>query len=465
MNPVIVIPTYIASRRQKENPSLMATYDHATPISGQGELGRCLESIEKAQGNVPVIILVASDRSVEKQAADKVQAVASRYPGVQSLVIGAPEQALVHQRMEQLGLTEYNEGIGLVRYSAIRNLGLVVATVFGFDAVVFVDDDEIIEDPDFMKKAVYGLGKLTKKGIPIVAKTGYFLDKNGSYKAPEKARWYDHFWDQSKRFNEWITSAMEGPRLSRANSVCGGCLALHKEAFSRLAFDPWITRGEDLDYLLSLRMYGSELWFDNKWCVRHLPPKTTSEGMRFHQDIYRWLYEMRKLEYSRTQIDLLQVKPASLNPYPGPFLDHGVRRRISWTARLRSLARPDHRAYFKAASAAKREADSYAASNCSKYFEFQYVWPELMARMENDALLRTMLVQSTALRRGIDLSAQLPLAQATEEAEAAAAGAAGVAADGASNAQETAGSAGAGGFVSVSYDPGLTCEIRLNMED
>ena len=465
MNPVIVIPTYIASRRQKENPSLMATYDHATPISGQGELGRCLESIEKAQGNVPVIILVASDRSVEKQAADKVQAVASKYPGVQSLVIGAPEQALVHQRMEQLGLTEYNEGIGLVGYSAIRNLGLVVATVFGFDAVVFVDDDEIIEDSDFMKKAVYGLGKLTKKGIPIVAKTGYFLDKNGSYKAPEKARWYDRFWDQSKRFNEWITSAMEGPRLSRANSVCGGCLALHKEAFSRLAFDPWITRGEDLDYLLNLRMYGSELWFDNKWCVRHLPPKTTSEGLRFHQDIYRWLYEMRKLEYSRTQIDLLQVKPASLNPYPGPFLDHGVRRRISWTARLRSLARPDHRAYFKAASAAKREADAYAASNCSKYFEFQYVWPELMARMENDALLRTMLVQSTALRRGIDLSAQLPLAQATEEAEAAAAGVSGVDTNGGSNAQGTAGSTGAGGFVPVSYDPGLTCEIRLNMED
>ena len=168
MNPVIVIPTYIASRRQKENPSLMATYDHATPISGQGELGRCLESIEKAQGNVPVIILVASDRSVEKQAADKVQAVASKYPGVQSLVIGAPEQALVHQRMEQLGLTEYNEGIGLVGYSAIRNLGLVVATVFGFDAVVFVDDDEIIEDPDFMKKAVYGLGELAHVRFGVV---------------------------------------------------------------------------------------------------------------------------------------------------------------------------------------------------------------------------------------------------------------------------------------------------------
>lgn len=472
MNPVIIIPTYISSRRQKENASLMATYDHATPVSSQGELPRCLASIQEAQGNIPVIILVACDRAVEKQAADKVQAIASKFPQIQSLVIGAPEQALVHQRMEQLGLDQHIEGVGLVGYSAIRNLGLVVATVFGFDAAVFVDDDEVVEDPEFMKKAVYGLGKLTKKGIPIVAKTGYFLDKNGSFKASEKHPWYDHFWDQNKLFNQWITAAMEGPRLSRASSVCGGCLALHKQAFSRLAFDPWITRGEDLDYLLNLRMYGSELWFDNKWCVRHLPPKTTSEGTRFRQDIYRWLYEMRKLEYSRTQIDLLQVKPASLNPYPGPFLDHGVRRRISWTARLRGLARPDHGAYFKAAKTAKREADTYAAQNCAKYFEFQYVWPELMARLENDALLRTMLVQSTALRRGIDLSAQLPLAQMDVDAANEATGAVvgGVSAGeagnrSAANANFATDAAAAAGLVPQSYDPGLTSEIRLNMED
>ena len=77
--------------------------------------------------------------------------------------------------------------------------------------------------------------------------------------------------------------------------------------------------------------------------------------------------------------------------------------------------------------------------------------------MENDALLRTMLVQSTALRRGIDLSAQLPIAQAAEEAGAAATGVAAAAG--------AAGAADAGDLVPVSYDPGLTCEIRLNMED
>ncbi|MFR4804226.1 MAG: hypothetical protein ACLT98_13460 [Eggerthellaceae bacterium] len=34
------------------------------------------------------------------------------------------------------------------------------------------------------------------------------------------------------------------------------------------------------------------------------PSSKPSEGTRFRQDIFRWLYEYRKMEYSRTQIDL-----------------------------------------------------------------------------------------------------------------------------------------------------------------
>ena len=489
MNPVIIIPTYVSSRRKKENTSLMATYDHTTPLTEEGELPRCLESIQQAQGNIPVIVLVASNQTIDKQAADKVQAIASRFNGVQSLVIGAPELSLVHQRMEQLGLSAYQDCVSLAGYSALRNLGLVIANIFGFDAAVFVDDDEVIEDEEFLKKAVYGLGKLTKKGIPIIAKTGFFLDANDSFLAAGKTRWYDKSWDQKTWFNEWISRAMKGPRLSRANSVCGGCFALHKQAFDRLAFDPWITRGEDLDYLLNLRMYGSEVWFDNQWNVRHLPPKTTSEGTRFRQDVYRWLYEVRKLEYSRTQIDLLQLKPSALEPYPGPFLNHNARRRLARTARFRALACADKAAYTSAARAARNSAEVYASSNCTRYFEFQHVWPELMTCIENDAMLRSTIVQSSALRRGIDLSAQLPLAQESEQVAGAGAGGGatlgagvgatlGAGADGALDATMGAGgvndAAAKGGTAPmpvthglspVGYDPGLTSEIRLNMED
>ena len=378
---------------------MTTTYDHMTPVSQSGELPRLLASLQKVRGIGQIVVLVVSEPSIEIQAAEKIQSVVSNYPSLSTVVIGAPELALIQQRMEQLGLGKLSKEIGLSGYGAVRNLGLVVADVLGFDAAVFLDDDEVVDDADFLQKAMYGLGKLTKKGIPILAKTGFYFNSEGSYLSKSQDKWYNHFWQQGKAFNKWIEKAMRGPRLSRSNHVCGGCLALHKEAFKRLSFDPWIARGEDLDYMLDLRMYGSDIWFDNKWSLRHLPPETESEGTRFRQDIFRWLYEFRKMENSRTQIDLMQVKPSSLEPYPGPFLEPGITKRIRMTAFLRSLARPDKRAYRKAAKAATGEATTYAQRNCSKYFEFQFVWPELMARMENDQILRTALIKSAAQRQ------------------------------------------------------------------
>ena len=336
MNPVIVIPTFVSARRRKEGGSVLTTYDHATPISQPGELPRLLASLQKVRGAGQIIVLVVSEPSIENQAAEKVQSVVSRFPSLNTVVIGAPELALIQQRMEQLGLGELQKEIGLSGYGAVRNLGLVMADVLGFDSVVFLDDDEVVDDADFLQKAMYGLGKLTKKGIPILAKTGFYFNSEGSYLSKSQDKWYNHFWQQGKAFNKWISKAMRGPRLSRSNHTCGGCLALHKEAFKRLSFDPWIARGEDLDYMLDLRMYGSDIWFDNQWSLRHLPPETESEGTRFRQDIFRWLYEYRKMEYSRTQIDLLQVKPSSLEPYPGPFLEPGITKRIRLTAFLRA---------------------------------------------------------------------------------------------------------------------------------
>lgn len=431
MNPAIIIPTFHAGRPRKSGPNAISTYDHPTPLSKNGELPRCLQSLLKVRGIGAVIILVSAEPAIEQQASEKVQRIASQYPSLNTIVIGAPEHMLIQQRMEQLGLSKMSKEIGLVGYSAVRNLGLVVANVLGFDSVVFLDDDEVVDDANFLQNAVYGLGKLTPKGIPILAKTGYYYNSEGSYLSKSQDRWYNHFWQQGKAFNRWIEKAMRGPRLSRSNHVCGGCLALHKEAFKRLSFDPWIMRGEDLDYMLNLRMYGSDIWFDNKWSLRHLPPSTANEGVRFRQDIYRWLYEYRKMEYSRTQIDLLQVKPASLEPYPGPFLEPGIERRIRLTAWLRSLARPDKREYRQAAKAAKTDAAVYAQRNCSKYFEFQFVWPELMARMENDQILQTALLQSVvrAVAGGADV-------QSVARAMAAA-----------------------------GIDPGSTGEIRLNLAE
>ncbi len=113
-----------------------------------------------------------------------------------------------------------------------------------------------------------------------------------------------------------MKKALSGTRISRSNYVCGGLVALHARAFTRVAFDPFITRGEGSDYLFNMRMFGYDVWFDNEWVVRHLPPESEKRSPRFMQDVYRWYYERAKLTFAAHQQELVPVTAASLMPYP-----------------------------------------------------------------------------------------------------------------------------------------------------
>ncbi len=445
MNPAIIIPVFYTIPRGKRSVA-SSLYDHPTPLNEKGTLERCLKSLQKVRGLGQIILLIAVEGDVAEEAAARVKSITDRFPQMHILTIAQEEEDIIQRRFEQLGFGAQTDRIGLQGYSAIRNLGLVVAQVLGFDSVVFLDDDEVIDDVEFLEKAMYGLGKLTKKGIPILAKSGFYYNDEGTYYSKSQNRWYNRYWQQGRAFNNWITKAMAGPRLSRSNHVCGGCLALHRETYRRLSFDPWIMRGEDLDYLLSLRMYGSDIWFDNQWSLTHLPPKDKNEGHRFYRDIFRWIYEYYKIEFTRAQIDLMRIKPSSLMPYPGPFLEPGITKRIKRTAFLRSIARPDKKAYREGARAATREATDYAHVNCMKYFEFQYIWGDIMARMESDTGLRQALVQAAIARQAgekivvepaVSFSAQFSRVKAQEQEEVA----------------------------RSNVDPGLTSEIRLNVKD
>lgn len=126
----------VSTRSQREGGSIITTYDHPTPLSQEGELPRCLESLTKVEGIGQIIVLVAAEPSIAHKAAQKTQAIAARFPELHIAVIGAAEAGLVQQRMEQLGLGKLTREVGLSGYGAVRNLGLVVACALGFDAVV-----------------------------------------------------------------------------------------------------------------------------------------------------------------------------------------------------------------------------------------------------------------------------------------------------------------------------------------
>ncbi len=396
MNPVIVIPTYWAEDDSPSEIGEVGTYDHATPITKPvPELETCLDSLEQVRGVLRVVVLLVAPPSCVESARARVNGICAMHPNLNPLIIGNREAKAIENAIHVVAPKMEGETVSLRGYGAIRNMGLVVAAILGHDVVVFMDDDEVALDENFLIDAVYGLGLLTRQDLPIAAKTGYFFDRNDSCYADESTtRWCDRYWTKKSEFNEWMERAQGATRISRSNYVCGGCFAVYADAFCHVAFDPYITRGEDLDYLFNLRMNGLDVWFDNQWAVRHLPPKTPSYASRFMQDVYRWTYEVEKIDVVNHRIGLRRVTADSLQPYPAPWISPGVHKRIFLTSLLRAIAGPERSEYFHVWSRSRKEARVWARRVNQSYLAFQTYWPGMMSALWNNEPLADSIVST-----------------------------------------------------------------------
>lgn len=391
MRPAIVIPTYWAGTHAETlSPG---AYDHSTDLYADSpELDRCLASLEKVRDVPRIVLLVVCPLSATRDVRHRVDRIVAAHPALDIVVVTNHEASRIMDRVSAIAPHACGEGVSLRGYGAIRNMGLAVAAIFGHDAVVFLDDDEVVLGPDFMERALYGLGQETRQRLPIIAKSGYFYDAAGSPLADESSAGItERWWTKRAEFNKWMKRALAGTRISRSNYVCGGCLALHARAYTRVAFDPFITRGEDLDYLFNMRLFGFDVWFDNTWAVKHLPPAHSEHASRFMQNVYRWYYERAKLSYASRQKEYNQVTPASLMPYPGPWISHELDERVRRTSFARMLFTGERRGYMRIWRRGREDAERYACNNAGKYLKFQSFWPSIMNGLWNDPVLAEML--------------------------------------------------------------------------
>lgn len=238
MNPAIVIPSYWAA--DAVDAQAPGAYDHSTDLNApKPELDACLASLEQVRDVCRVIVLVVSPPSSADAARERVRAIARSHPALTVTVLTEREAARIRDRVDRIAPRAPGEPVSLRGYGAIRNMGLAAASILAHDCVIFLDDDEIVLGPDFMKKALYALGQQTRQGLPILAKSGYFYDREGSPLADtSKADATHRWWTKRIEFNRWMRRALSGTRISRSNYVCGGLFALHARAYMRVAFDP-----------------------------------------------------------------------------------------------------------------------------------------------------------------------------------------------------------------------------------
>lgn len=318
-----------------------AVYDHPIPLDEEGALLRAIQSISvlKDKDFQLVIIAVATAESIEAKVEEKVANIikSADAVGVKVLLFGPSHLKQIHELLIDRGKKEHIELLKLREYSNIRNLCLFIPHILGSDVAVLIDDDEVFEDPDFISKAKEFIGK-DIEGETVNAVAGYYLQSDGGYRIKKPILPWMKYWDQYDRMNEAFDEIIgTEPRLKKTPFVFGGNMVIHRNLFTVVPFDPNISRGEDIDFLINARMFGFPFFLDNQLSIRHLPPpKAHPTWRQLREDIYRFVYERAKIENQKEIRGMARVYPEDFDPYPGCFLKADLEEKIEKSCKLLS---------------------------------------------------------------------------------------------------------------------------------
>jgi len=414
MKTIMVIPTYWGRHSEIGWQMGDEIYDHPTPIDQKGTLGRTLDSMQVIENtDYELIILVAvTAPELQEEAYKKVSQIVSKHkPPIKTYIIG--DRHLSDVKMEYKRLSEINTSIlSLKGYSNIRNICLYTAYILEADTAVLIDDDEVFEDPEFMDKAVEFVGgRLYGQTVDAVA--GYYLNKKNEYYDDVEIEPWMTFWNRfgskTRAFDKIIGSE---PRLKKTPFAFGGLMVIHRNLFTIVPFDPEMTRGEDIDYVINSRMFGFNFFLDNTLSIKHLPPgKHHAVWQRLRQDIYRFFYEKAKIEGQEEHPNMIKIEPEDFDPYPGEFMKPDLEDKVTKTNLILSLDYLTREQVENAKASIKNiyisKYDAVPEYNVfKKYLEVQKNWRELLnfAR-ENFYTLNKILKETQLKNKNEDLDA------------------------------------------------------------
>ncbi len=407
MQTYMVIPTYWTGENNEWNEG-DAVFDHPTPLDKEGTLLRTLKSIDILEDKDFTLIIVAAttnpkyDDRVEKKLKEMLQKV------------DLPIETILFTPNRLKEFKEYflkdsplSEIVSLTNYSNIRNVCLLLPYILDAEIAVFIDDDEVFEDPKFMNKAKEFIGRRFY-GNTVDGIAGYYLNEDNEYYDKVNIEPWMTYWDRFGGKREAFDKIIGNePRLKKTPFAFGGAMVFHRNLFRIVPFDPKITRGEDTDYVINAKMFGFNFYLDNKLAIKHLPPpKKHPIWKRFREDIYRFLYDKSKIDTQYEKINLHYVTPEDFDPYPGQFLKDDLEDKIFKTnliLALHYLTVNDIEATketIKNIHLAKYKAKPHY-NTFDEYLQFQKKWRALLERTKEFAPhLKQFINNNFILKKG-----------------------------------------------------------------
>jgi len=332
MELTMVIPTYWGRKKSEGWKEGDAVYDHPTALDEEGTLGRLLKSLSILQNkdfNL-VIIAVPTTPDIEEKVELKISSILKENPTeIETHLFSSSHLKKVHQYLADQNLGQFTPLLQLNGYSNVRNLCLFLPHILSAEAAILIDDDEVFEDPRFMEKAAEFIGQEIDKE-KVLGVAGYYLNPDNDFLLKKDVFPWMTYWNKNDCMNRaFMEIIAKGPRLKVTPFAFGGNMIIHRHLFKLVPFDPAITRGEDIDFLINARMFGYKIYLDNELSIKHLaPPKSHPIWRQMREDIYRFVFEKSKLEAQKPTTDMAMVKAEDLDPYPGEFLKDDLEEKI-----------------------------------------------------------------------------------------------------------------------------------------
>jgi hypothetical protein len=373
----IVIPTYWGPRQR-------SPFDHPTPLDGESTLPRLLQSLVQQNDAPPfaVLILLATvDAAYSEQASQRLGQIVEPYHDAYPLLLADHRASqVILQILEGRSLDQ--AGIDLVSYAGVRNLQLLIPSALDAELIIALDDDEVVP-PNHVSRAHQTAGILAQRGVPF-GFAGPYMDPEGSFHLPEASEPAHLFEEKSALMNQTVRQMIEDEDPFPCTPLAlGGNMIFPRSLFEQIGFDPGISRGEDIDYLINARVAGFSFYFDRQLPIEHHPPRhyEVSAYTMLRHDVYRFVYEREKLR-------LAGVATEEFDPYPGrllreDLLDHARKA-------LESEFTADEHEEWGRPNSILEGSQAYAAVQAPTYFEFARHWPAIMEALAEPESSRTI---------------------------------------------------------------------------
>ncbi|MEJ2092843.1 MAG: hypothetical protein P8X65_11690 [Syntrophobacterales bacterium] len=235
-------------------------FDHPTPLNTQGTLRRTLESlVPLVEPGVVAVGVVAAPSAADLSPTMEawLEELLTSPPLPYPVVLFCPSHlALLKDFLRGQGKEAWVDLLSLTSYGAIRNITLVLANLLESEVLVSLDDDEVVEDKEFLAKISADLAYLGRQ-YSVFGLAGLYENADGRVFVPEPETPWSLFWPKLRWMNQTFAKLLNSKEvLPRTPLALGGNMVLPAKLFRRLPFDPCIPRGEDVDYVANAAKWG-----------------------------------------------------------------------------------------------------------------------------------------------------------------------------------------------------------------